>query len=229
MIYQDLVIVIPAFEPDHRMLELLRDIRLREDKPFEIVLVDDGSGPDYKALFDEAKEKYACHLLTHSENKGKGRALKTAISYIIEHLPQAKGIVTIDSDGQHTYEDTLKCLDEFLKYPESLVLGVRKFENSVPLRSKFGNLLTRDVLDAFTGMKVSDTQTGLRVLPASWLERMLGVEGERYEFEMNMLLAAKEDGIPIREVGIATIYLDENQSSHFDVIRDSLRIYKVFF
>ena len=229
MNYQDVVIVIPAFEPDHRMLDLLRDIRTRENKPFEIILVDDGSGSDYKTLFDEAKEKYACHLLTHSENKGKGRALKTAISYTLEHLPQAKGIVTIDSDGQHTYEDTLKCLDEFLKHPDSLVLGVRKFENSVPLRSKFGNILTRDVLGAFTGMKVSDTQTGLRVIPASWLKRLLTVDGERYEYEMNMLLEAKEDGIPIREVGIATIYLDENQSSHFDVIRDSLRIYKVFF
>lgn len=229
MMYQEVVIVIPAFEPDQRMLELLRDIRARENKPFEIVLIDDGSGPDYKALFEEAEEKYACHLLTHPENKGKGRALKTAISYILEKLPQAKGIVTIDSDGQHTYEDTLKCLDEFLRYPDSLVLGVRKFENSVPLRSRFGNVLTRDVLDAFTGMKVSDTQTGLRVLPASWLKEMLDVEGERYEFEMNMLLKAKEDAIPIREVGIATIYLDENQSSHFDVVRDSLRIYKVFF
>ena len=116
-----------------------------------------------------------------------------------------------------------------MRYPDSLVLGVRKFENSVPLRSRFGNVLTRDVLGAFTGMKVSDTQTGLRVLPASWLKEMLDVEGERYEFEMNMLLKAKEDAIPIREVGIATIYLDENQSSHFDVVRDSLRIYKVFF
>lgn len=93
MIYQDVVIVIPAFEPDQRMLELLRDIRARKSKPFEIVLVDDGSGPAYETLFAEAKEKYACHLLTHAENKGKGRALKTAISYILEHLSQAKGLL----------------------------------------------------------------------------------------------------------------------------------------
>lgn len=229
MMYQDVVIVIPAYEPDRRLIALLQDIRARENDPFEIVLVDDGSGAEYEDLFAEAQHDYACHFQRHSENKGKGRALKTAISYVLENLPNAKGIVTIDSDGQHTYEDTLKCLDEFLKYPDSLVLGVRTFENAVPLRSKFGNLLTRDVLGAFTGMKVSDTQTGLRVIPMSWLPKLLTVDGERYEFEMNMLLAAKEDDIPIREVGIATIYLDENQSSHFDVIRDSIRIYKVFF
>ena len=97
------------------------------------------------------------------------------------------------------------------------------------LGSKFGNLLTRDVLGAMTGVHVSDTQTGLRVIPMSWLPKLLTVEGERYEFEMNMLLEAKEDNILICEVGIATIYLDENQSSHFDAIRDSIRIYKVFF
>ena len=191
---------------------------------FDIILVDDGSGADFAPLFAIAQSNYACHLQRHADNKGKGRALKTAISYILDNFPNAKGIVTIDSDGQHTYEDMMKCLAEFLQHPDSLVLGVRTFEKSVPLRSKFGNLLTRDVLGAMTGMNVSDTQTGLRVIPMSWLPKLLTVEGERYEFEMNMLLEAKEDNILICEVGIATIYLDENQSSHFDAIRDSIRI-----
>lgn len=90
-------------------------------------------------------------MLTHEVNKGKGRALKTAILAILKTLPEAKGIVTIDSDGQHTYEDTLKCIQAFLQYPDSLILGVRTFEESVPLRSRFGNVLTRDILDVFTG------------------------------------------------------------------------------
>ncbi|WP_074627639.1 bifunctional glycosyltransferase family 2/GtrA family protein [Streptococcus gallolyticus] len=229
MMSQSVVIVIPSYEPDERLLELLRNIREKENQAFDIVLVDDGSGVEFTSLFAEAQSKYACHLQRHTENRGKGRALKTAIAYILDNFPSTKGIVTIDSDGQHTYEDMMKCLAEFLQHPDSLVLGVRTFEKSVPLRSKFGNLLTRDVLGAMTGMNVSDTQTGLRVIPMSWLPKLLTVEGERYEFEMNMLLEAKENNIPIREVGIATIYLDENQSSHFDVIRDSIRIYKVFF
>ena len=226
--FQDVVIVIPAYEPYDRLLELLKNIRDKENQMFDIILVDDGSGADFAPLFAIAQSNYACHLQRHADNKGKGRALKTAISYILDNFPNAKGIVTIDSDGQHTYEDMMKCLAEFLQHPDSLVLGVRTFEKSVPLRSKFGNLLTRDVLGAMTGMNVSDTQTGLRVIPMSWLPKLLTVEGERYEFEMNMLLEAKEDNILICEVGIATIYLDENQSSHFDAIRDSIRIYKVF-
>lgn len=229
MMFQDVVIVIPAYEPDDRLLELLKNIRDKENQMFDIILVDDGSGADFAPLFAIAQSNYACHLQRHADNKGKGRALKTAISYILDNFPNAKGIVTIDSDGQHTYEDMMKCLAEFLQHPDRLVLGVRTFEKSVPLRSKFGNLLTRDVLGAMTGVNVSDTQTGLRVIPMSWLPKLLTVEGERYDFEMNMLLEAKEDNILIREVGIATIYLDENQSSHFDVIRDSIRIYKVFF
>ena len=229
MMFQDVVIVIPAYEPDDRQQELLKNIRDKENQMFDIILVDDGSGANFAPLFAIAQINYACHLQRHADNKGKGRALKTAISYILDNFPNAKGIVTIDSDGQHTYEDMMKCLAEFLQHPDRLVLGVRTFEKSVPLRSKFGNLLTRDVLGAMTGVNVSDTQTGLRVIPMSWLPKLLTVEGERYEFEMNMLLEAKEDNILICEVGIATIYLDENQSSHFDVIRDSIRIYKVFF
>lgn len=226
---QSVVVVIPAYEPDIRLLDLLQDIRTREARPFHIILVDDGSGDDYKDIFKEAQTTYHCRLLTHEVNKGKGRTLKTAIFDILKTFPEAKGIVTIDSDGQHTYDDTLKCIQAFLQYPDSLILGVRTFEESVPLRSRFGNVLTRDILDVFTGMKVSDTQTGLRVIPMAWLPCLLEVEGERYEFEMNMLLQAKEDHIPIREVPIATIYINENESSHFDVVRDSIRIYKVFF
>ena len=228
MMFQDVVIVIPAYEPDDRLLELLKNIRDKENQMFDIILVDDGSGADFAPLFAIAQSNYACHLQKHAENKGKGRALKTAFSYILDNFPNAKGIVTIDSDGQHTYEDMMKCLAEFLQHPDSLVLGVRTFENLF-LYVVIGNLLTRDVLGAMTGMNVSDTQTGLRVIPMSWLPKLLTVEGERYEFEMNMLLEAKEDNISICEVGIATIYLEENQSSHFDVIRDSIRIYKVFF
>ena len=165
--FQDVVIVIPAYEPDDRLLELLKNIRDKENQMFDIILVDDGSGADFAPLFAIAQSNYACHLQRHADNKGKGRALKTAISYILDNFPNAKGIVTIDSDGQHTYEDMMKCLAEFLQHPDSLVLGVRTFEKSVPLRSKFGNLLTRDVLGAMTGVNVSDTQTGLRVIPMS--------------------------------------------------------------
>ena len=146
--FQDVVIVIPAYEPDDRLLELLKNIRDKENQMFDIILVDDGSGADFAPLFAIAQSNYACHLQRHADNKGKGRALKTAISYTLDNFPNAKGIVTIDSDGQHTYEDMMKCLAEFLQHPDSLVLGVRTFEKSVPLRSKFGNLLTRDVLGA---------------------------------------------------------------------------------
>lgn len=230
MSYKDIVIVVPAYEPDVRMLDLLRTIRQKESEKLTIVLVDDGSGLDYAALFDEAKNRYDCTVLTHDVNKGKGCAIKTAISYVLESQEVSRmiGMVTIDADGQHTYEDTIKCMDAFLINPESLVLGVRTFQKNIPFRSRFGNVLTRDVLGAFTGMSISDTQTGLRVIPFSWLSTLLDLEGERYEFEMNMLLEAQKDHMPIHEVGIETIYIEDNESSHFHAIRDSIRIYSVF-
>lgn len=110
MMYQDVVIVIPAYEPAERLLELLKNIRDKENHAFDIVLVDDGSGLKFASLFATAQSNYACHLQRHAENKGKDRTLKTAISYILDNFPNSKGIVTIDSDGQHTYEDMMKCL-----------------------------------------------------------------------------------------------------------------------
>lgn len=221
-------IVIPAFEPDEKLLDLLSIIRRNQVEELDIILVDDGSGVDYSHIFTEATEKWNCYLVQHAENRGKGRAIKSAIDFVLERFPAALGIVTIDSDGQHTYEDTMKCLADFLVHPDSLVLGVRQFEENVPLRSKFGNLLTRDVLGAITGVAISDTQTGLRVIPMHWLPSLLDLDGERYEFEMNMLLKAQEDHMDIREVGIETIYIEENKSSHFHAIRDSIRVYSVF-
>lgn len=120
---QSVVVVIPTYEPDIRLLELLQDIRTREARPFRIILVDDGSGDDYKDIFKEAQTTYHCRLLTHEVNKGKGRALKTAILDILKTLPEAKGIVTIDSDGQHTYEDTLKCIQAFFAIPRQFDFG----------------------------------------------------------------------------------------------------------
>lgn len=114
MMYQDVVIVIPAYEPDERLLELLKNIRDKENHAFDIVLIDDGSGVEFTSLFATAQSSYAFHLQRHAENRGKGRALKTAISYILDNFPNVKGIVTIDSNGQHTYEDMMKCLAEFL-------------------------------------------------------------------------------------------------------------------
>jgi hypothetical protein len=105
------------------------------------------------------------------------------------------------------------------------VLGVRRFAGDVPLRSKVGNAVTQALFRAATGRGVRDTQTGLRAYPAALLEWLRTVPGERFEYEMNVLLMAARAGHRIEEVEIATTYLDGNASSHFSALSDSARIY----
>ncbi len=221
------VLLIPAREPDDKLLGLLRALRALWTGP--VLLVDDGSSETAKATVFPAAEALGCAVVHHDVNHGKGRALKTGFSYCLAHWPDAAGVVTADCDGQHTPEDICAVRDRLLAEPGALVLGCRGFDRDVPFRSKAGNAITRGVMRVLCGVKVSDTQTGLRGVPASLLADLLDVQGERYEFETNMLLHAKERRVPFAEVPIATVYIDNNRSSYFNAVKDSFRIYKLLF
>ena len=217
-------ILIPAYKPDERLIKLTEDIHSTTD--FGILVIDDGSGEEYQHIFN-ALPDYVIKL-KHEVNCGKGRAMKTGFEYLMKSFP-GEPCVICDADGQHTPSDAKKIADELAKYPDSLILGCRKFGNDIPFRSRFGNKLTVAVFALASGKKVSDTQTGLRGIPAPAMKFFSEIPGERYEYEMNMLLYAVEEGIDIKEVGIDTIYIDNNSSSHFNVVRDSIKIYSVIF
>lgn len=223
----EIPIVIPSYEPDEKLTGLLKE--LREGGFQNIVLVDDGSGEDYAGIFREANDCYGCRILRHAVNQGKGRALKDAFNYCLQEFPDVPGVVTADSDGQHSPECILACADALISHPDALILGCRSFEESgVPARSEFGNKCTRVVMKYLTGITVSDTQTGLRGISAGFMKQLLTVKGERFEFETNMLLETKSRNIPIVEVPIRTIYIEENRTSHFNPVRDSVKIYMIF-
>ena len=220
-------IIIPSYEPDDKLPGLL--YKLKETGFRNIVLVDDGSGETYAHFFKEAEEKYGCIVLHHAVNQGKGRALKTAFHYCLWAYKEMPGVITADSDGQHSPECILSCVDALIKNEDALILGCRCFEGeNVPARSEFGNKCTRVVMKYLTGITISDTQTGLRGIPAAFMEQLLTVKGERFEFETNMLLETKNKKIKIVEVPIRTIYIEENRTSHFNPVRDSVKIYMIF-
>lgn len=221
-------IVIPAYEPDESLLTLCNN--LYSNNLRNIIIVDDGSGDKYKGIFEKAEKEYQCTIIRHAVNLGKGRALKNAFNYILNmNDGSILGCVTADSDGQHTPKDIKKCIDSLKNNRECLILGCRKFNgDDVPFKSKFGNELTRKVCAFLCGINVSDTQTGLRGIPVSFMKTLMGVQGERFEYEMNMLIACK-DKVDIVEVPIQTIYdSKEDHKTHFDPLKDSIRIYKIF-
>ncbi|MCR5294260.1 MAG: bifunctional glycosyltransferase family 2/GtrA family protein [Lachnospiraceae bacterium] len=215
------IALIPAYEPEPLLIGLVEKLA---EKGFSIVVVDDGSGPDYRTVF-ESIAPFA-RVLTHPVNQGKGRALKTAFNYILQAYDDPSIVVTVDADGQHSVKDALMLCETAEKHPDSLVLGSRKMKGRIPLRSRFGNASTRLVYRLTTGLRVYDTQTGLRAFSLELIPRMLEIPGARYEYEMNVLLAFAKNHVPILEEEIETIYLDNNSASHFDAVRDSCRIYK---
>ena len=218
-------LIIPAYKPDEKLLALLK--QFEGNDAFAPVVVDDGSGPEFRRIFDALPESVT--LLRHEVNRGKGAALKTAFRHVLEHCPQCDLALTADADGQHRYEDILRVNAAAASRPEALVLGSRKFEGDVPLRSRLGNGLTRQVFAVASGAKVFDTQTGLRAFGRDAMRAFVDVPGDRYEYEINMLLTAAQNGIPIVEEWIETVYLNDNASSHFNPFKDSIKIYLCIF
>jgi glycosyltransferase involved in cell wall biosynthesis len=217
--------IIPALNPLPLLLELLKD--LQDQGVNHILLVDDGSSVEFQSVFDAASA-LGVTVLHHSANMGKGAALKTAFERA--YIQGYSAVVTVDADGQHRATDAVRIARQVLQARSTIcVLGVRSFASDIPLRSRFGNLLTRQIFSAFSQVRVSDTQTGLRGFSADLLPQLCKVPGDRYEFEMQMLLWLAESNILIKEIPIDTIYIDNNSQSHFHPIVDSLKIYWVLF
>lgn len=221
----NLAILIPAFRPGKEFVDLVESIARQLCSA--IVVVNDGSEPEYDHCFEEVANVPRVHVLRHCVNAGKGAALKTGFNFILDSLPHCMGVVTMDADGQHHPDDVCKVAEALLTHPDHLVLGVRQFGSDVPLRSRFGNQATRLTFFLTTGQRLSDTQTGLRGIPRKMLPALLQLPSTGYEFELDMLLACKREACPLHEAPIRTIYAKGNPTSHFNPLLDSLRIYFV--
>lgn len=220
--FKNMFILIPAYKPSNELTKLI--LALMKEHFSNIVVIDDGSGKESREVFVTLPDEVI--LLRHPENKGKGRALKTGLKYIYENYGENYGVITCDADGQHTPGDIANIARFFMEQDsQSFILGSREFGEDVPFRSAFGNRVTRGIFYLASGKKIEDTQTGLRAFPGSLIPMFLQIPGERYEYEMNMLLEAAKRKININEVTIETVYIDGNNSSHFRVIRDSAIIY----
>ncbi len=226
--FKKVTIVLPSLNPDEKLNKVVDGLL---SAGFEdIILVNDGSDEAHLEPFRQAAAHKEVTLLTHEVNKGKGRALKTAFSYVVDNRKQTAGVITVDGDNQHTVKDIRACAEKMLECKDKVILGCRDFtQDNVPWKSRVGNVSTSLVFRLFCGIKISDTQTGLRAIPYQYLPLMCEVEGERFEYETQMLFAIKKNHIGMEEVKIETVYLEDNASTHFDPIKDSLKIYKIIF
>ncbi len=194
-------------------------------------MVNDGSSDKCNYIFKQLRSLSQLVVIDHASNLGKGQALKTGFSYIINKKPEATGIITADADGQHSPQDIIRILSE-ARYQcgqrNSLLLGARAFNGKVPFRSRIGNAITEKIFQLVTQIPITDTQTGLRYLSTDLADKCLGIESNGYEFETEMLLLAAREKCTIKQLDIETIYIDDNSSSHFNPLRDSVKIYWTF-
>lgn len=214
------IALIPSYEPDDALLKVVTELL---ENSFTVVVVNDGSSEQYNEIFNKLPKEV--HYLAYEVNQGKGHALKYGFSYIKDHFDEDTIIVTLDSDGQHRVVDAMK-ICEVCEENNGIVLGSRFFGKGTPRKSRFGNFMARMTFLISTRHKVYDTQTGLRAFDYSLLERLIGIKGERYEYEMNVLLDAVRHNIPLKEERIETIYINDNAGTHYNPFKDTLRIFK---
>lgn len=224
-------ILIPALNPNEKLIEYVA--QLYECGFVNVIIVDDGSSDDYQDIFTSIKEQYEnIDILRHAINYGKGRALKNGLNHFLasHKYDMCQGVITVDSDGQHLVDDVMK-LDEMITGTfEGMILGCRDFSGkNVPLKSSFGNKSTRIVFCLLFGKDIIDTQTGLRAFSRNVIRDFLDLEGERFEYETNVLIHSVRKKIDIVQVPITTVYEDNNSGTHFDPIWDSFKIYKLIF
>ena len=219
------VVVLPSLNPNEKFDRVVDG--LREAGFQRILIVDDGSDEQHRAHFQRAEAFTECSVIRHEVNKGKGRALKDGFTAVLKLFPDTEGVITIDGDGQHLTEDIIACGNRMLEEGNKIILGCRDFDlPGVPPRSVAGNKTTSRMFRLY-GITLSDTQTGLRAIPTRFLSRFTAIEGERFEYETNMLLKMKRRGIAFLEQPIATVYEDENLGSHYNAVKDSWRIFKI--
>ena len=187
--------------------------------------------PDDKliTLVDKLIKSKECIILTHNINKGKGKALKTAFRYYKDNLiDKYNGVICLDSDGQHTTQDTINITNKLLE-TNNFILGTRLFNTKeTPFRNKLGNRITSYIFKLLYKVYIKDTQTGLRAIPNRLIDMHLSADGNRFEYEINTLITLVLNNEKIEQVDIKTIYRkDSNKHSHFNVVKDSYKVYKV--
>lgn len=223
----EVVLLIPSYEPERKFINYIRQLITAGFS--NIVVVDDGSGKEYEMIFHAIDTYKECHVISYQQNKGKGFALKRGFKYILENYKNINGVITADCDEQHTLKDIINIASN-TKEENCVILGQRDFsKENVPFNSYIGNLISTVLFKLLYGIWLKDTQTGLRSISYSILKNMIDIKGDRFEYELNMLIYCKKNNITLKEIMIDTVYENENKGTHFKPIQDSIKILKALF
>ncbi len=215
---EDILILIPSYEPTEALNVLVNKL---SSLSFSLLIIDDGSGENYSSIFAKCEEKAV--VLSYKINKGKGYALKYGFKYILDNYKDVKYVLTVDGDGQHSVDDILLMSKE-IQEKNKIIIGERLFEGKIPFKSRIGNSLSKFSQGLCTYRYMKDNQCGLRGFPISSLEMLIKIKGSRYEYEMMVLNYLEMKEIPFASMDVSSIYENNNSSTHFRPVKDTLLI-----
>ncbi|MBO4563096.1 MAG: bifunctional glycosyltransferase family 2/GtrA family protein [Clostridia bacterium] len=218
--------VIPAYRPDEKLFEVIEGLS-GEDVNF--IVVDDGSGAAYAPIFDRLEKEYGGRVtvLRLNLNCGKGHALKEGFAYIAGICSEDDGVLTIDADLTHMLDGAKRVMEAWRNDPDSLVIASRHFTNKVPFKNRFGLSITRSVFAVTSGVRLHETQSGLRAFSVRLIPEMIKIGGERYDYEIAQLMFAAKEQINILEVPVETEFTGGTRSSQFILFKDSWLIFRM--
>lgn len=199
-------LVIPAYNEEKHVKKVLYDVA---NLGYKIILVNDGSKDNTLKLAREVQKLYPhqVFIVSHVINRGLGAALKTGMTVALKH--GAQYIITFDADGQHAFEDISKVVKPLKESKADAVIGSRIFDD-MPRTKHFANDVMNILTHIFYGIKVKDSQSGLRAFSAK-AAKEINVVSPGYGVSSEFIKEIKDNHIEFDEVPITTIYTDETQ------------------
>lgn len=211
-------VVIPTYNNDKTLADIIDRVSLYTKN---IIVVNDGATDTTSSILENCTS--TVQIVTHSKNKGKGRALQSGFDKALSL--GYENAITIDSDGQHFPEDLPRLISRMADEPNSLIIGARNMaQKDVPERSSFGNRFSNFWFRVETGIRLPDTQSGYRVYPIKELSKF-HFYCTKFEYEIEVPVRAAWSGIPVIPEPVQVKYEQgDARVSHFRPFMDFFRI-----
>lgn len=207
--------IIPALNAERTLARVVERTRAYIEP---VIVIDDGSSD---RTSDVARDAGAT-VLRHESNRGKGAALKTGFAWALEQ--GYDGVITLDADGQHLPSEIPKFLAERVTGGADLIIGGRAhlFGQMLP-RRRAANRFSAWCIAKFSGVRISDSQSGFRFYSAN-LIRDMKLRTDGFDMESEVIVRAGRKGFRIVTIPIQLGFVDGVSTSHYKPLKDTVRI-----